>query len=104
MTKTLNDSEVEAAINRKNLNAPRLTSRDIEAAVKGTQYHLFEDSQLTVCCVTLQNGFTVTGESACASPENFDEEIGQGIALKNAKDKIWVLEGYLLKQRLYTEL
>ena len=97
----LNDQEVEAAINRKGLTAPRITPAHINATVKSTQFHLFPDSQLTVCVLTLQNGFTVTGESACASPENFDEEIGRGIALKNAKEKIWALEGYLLKQRLF---
>ena len=48
----------------------------------------------------LRNGFTVTGESACASPENFDPEIGQNVARENAVNKIWMLEGYLLKEKL----
>lgn len=56
---------------------------------------------LTFCVVVMKNGFTVTGESACASPENFDAEIGRNIARNNAINKIWALEGYLLKQRLY---
>lgn len=55
---------------------------------------------LTFCVLVLRNGFTVTGESACASPENFDAEIGQNIARANAIQKIWPLEGYLLKERL----
>lgn len=55
---------------------------------------------LTFCVLTLQNDFMVTGESACASPENFDAEIGRKIARQNAEQKIWALEGYLLKQRL----
>lgn len=54
--------------------------------------------------VTLKNGFTVTGESAAASPENFDAEIGRKIARQNAREKIWMLEGYLLKQRLHDKL
>jgi hypothetical protein len=54
-----------------------------------------------MCVIMLENGFTVTGESACASPENFDQEIGNKIAIDNAKQKIWMLEGYLLKQRLF---
>ncbi|MBL1518056.1 hypothetical protein ELD49_31110, partial [Klebsiella pneumoniae] len=57
-------------------------------------------SLLTFCVMVLRNGFTVTGESACASPENFDPEIGRKIARENAVNKIWMLEGYLLKQRL----
>lgn len=101
MNKALNDQEVEAAISRYNLKAPRVTPLQIEATIKSVQYYVFPVSQLTICCVTLQNGFTVTGESACASPENYNEEIGRGIAYKNAKDKVWMLEGYLLKQRLH---
>ena len=55
---------------------------------------------LTFCVLVLKNGFTVTGESACASKENFNEEIGRKIARQNAVAKIWALEGYLLKERL----
>lgn len=55
---------------------------------------------LTFCVLVLRNGFTVTGESACASPENFDPEIGRKIARNNAKQKIWPLEGYVLKTNL----
>lgn len=55
---------------------------------------------LTFCVLVLRNGFTVTGESACASPENFDSEIGRKIARENAINKIWPLEGYLLKEKL----
>ena len=58
---------------------------------------------LTVCVIALENGFTVTGESDCVSPENYDKEIGENIAFANARDKIWQLEGYLLKQKLYEE-
>lgn len=56
---------------------------------------------LTFCVLVLKNGFTVTGESACASPENFDPEIGRKIAYENARNKIWMLEGYLLKEKLH---
>lgn len=58
---------------------------------------------LTICVLVLENGFTVTGESACASPENFNEEIGRKIAYENAIDKVWLLEGYLLKQNLHEQ-
>lgn len=56
---------------------------------------------LTFCVLVLRNGFTVTGESACASPENFDAEIGKKIARANAEQKIWPLMGYELKERLH---
>ncbi len=55
---------------------------------------------LSFCVLVLKNGYTVTGESAVASPENFDAEIGRKVARKNAIDKIWPLEGYLLRERL----
>ena len=56
---------------------------------------------LTFCVLVLKNGFTVTGESACASPENFDAELGRKIARQNAVQKLWPLMGYALKQRLH---
>ena len=56
---------------------------------------------LTFCVLILRNGFTVTGESACASPENFDAELGRKIARQNAVNKIWPLLGFALKQRLH---
>ncbi|HSV48333.1 MAG TPA: Gp49 family protein [Ramlibacter sp.] len=55
---------------------------------------------LTFCVLVLRNGFTVTGESACASPENFDPEIGRKIARQNAVQKVWPLMGYALKEQL----
>lgn len=55
---------------------------------------------LTFCVLVLRNGFTVTGESACASPENFDAEVGRKIARQNAVNKVWPLMGYALKERL----
>ncbi len=54
---------------------------------------------LTFCVIVLRNGFTVTGQSACVSPENFDAEIGRKVARQKAVDQIWALEGYLLKQK-----
>ena len=64
---------------------------------------MFPGTTLTVCCLTLENGYTVTGESAAVSPENFDEEIGRKIARAEARDKIWALEGYLLRERLHEQ-
>jgi len=97
----MTDSKTEEKIIEKGLTAPRITPADIDAAISTKEFHIFGGTQLTVCCLTLKNGFTVTGESACASPENFDAKIGQDIAFSNARDKIWLLEGYLLKQKLH---
>lgn len=97
----MDDLELEAKIRELKLNAPRVTLESVENAIRDVDYYVFPHSQLTVCCITLRNGYTVTGESACASPENFNEKLGRDIAYQKAKDKIWPLEGYLLKQALY---
>ena len=97
----ITEASAECFIKLNGLNAPRITPEHIDSCIAKAEYHVFSDTQLTVCCMTLKNGFTVTGESACASPENFNEEIGQRIAYTNAREKIWALEGYLLKQKLY---
>lgn len=95
------DTEIEQEIQDKGLTAPRVTPSVIESVIAAEDYHIFPGTQLTVCVLTLLNGFTVTGESACASPENFDIELGRKIAKTNATQKIWGLEGYLLKQNLF---
>lgn len=94
------ESAIENEIQSKGLNAPRLTPTDIDNTIAHEQYYVFPGTTLTVCCLTLRNGFNTIGESAAASPENFDENIGRKIAFENARNKIWALEGYLLKQKL----
>ena len=97
----MDDNTVECLIKLKNLNAPRITVSHIDSVINHAEYHVFPGTTTTVCLITLINGYTVLGESACASPENFDEELGRRIAYDNARNKIWSLESYLLKQRLY---
>ena len=96
----MNEQAIEQEIQAKGLNAPRLTPELVDAAIPDEQYHIFDNTTLIVCCLTLRNGFIATGESAVASPKNFDADIGRKIARQNARKKIWALEGYLLKQRL----
>jgi hypothetical protein len=97
------ESGIEQTLQDKGLNAPRLTPEAIDATIVDEDYHQFPGTTVTVCCLTLVNGYNVVGESAAASPENFDEEVGRAIARRNARDKIWSLEGYLLKQSLFAE-
>ena len=94
------EAQIEAEIQAKGLNAPRLTPDLIDETIVSEQYHVFHGMTLTVCALTLRNGYIVTGESAAASPSNFDEAIGRKIARDNARNKIWGLEGYLLRERL----
>jgi hypothetical protein len=117
------DKEIEQEIQDKGLTAPRVTLAHIEeyiawegyftgnhvnnyaTGVVGPAYRppevLVALGCLTICVLVLKNGFTVTGESACVSPENFNEELGRKNARQKAVDKIWMLEGYLLKDHLY---
>lgn len=99
----MNETEIEKEIQAKGLNAPRLTPEHIDATIHSVVYWHPTGTALTVCVLTLKNRFQVIGHSAAASPENYDEEIGQKIAYENARNQIWALEGYLLKQRLYGE-
>jgi hypothetical protein len=79
----------------------RLTPEDIEATIADVKYHRLPDSTTTICQMTLRNGYTIVGQSACIDPSLFSEEIGNAIAYNNAIEQIWRLEGYLLKERLF---
>jgi hypothetical protein len=95
------EASIEAEIKTKGLNAPRLSPEKIDATIVSEAYHVFPGTTMTVCALKLRNGFVVIGESAAASPENFDAAIGQRIARDNARQKIWALEGYLLRDQLF---
>lgn len=90
----MNENQLEQEIQDKRMTAPRITPELIDSAIEGEVYHVFEGTTVTVCLLKLANGFTVMGESACASPENFDAEIGRKLAREHARNKIWALEGY----------
>jgi hypothetical protein len=125
----MTDQAIEQEIQAKGLTAPRVTPADIEANISGEFYFTADEGikgaamgnggyiaphcvrhddmradlytpLLTFCVLVLKNGFTVTGESACASPENFNAELGRKIARQNAIAKVWPLMGYALKERL----
>lgn len=97
----MTEAAIEQEIQAKGLTAPRLTPDAIDSVIYDSKYHVIPGTTTTVCCLVLRNGFTVIGESAAASPENFDQEIGRKIAYENARNKVWALEGYLLKEKLY---
>lgn len=120
----MTDQAIEQEIVAKGKTAPRIAAVDIDANISGEYYFTAIDGirgvkwmteinvdtsdisdinslgSLTFCVLVLRNGFTVTGESACASPENFDAEIGRKIARQNAVAKIWPLMGYELSSRI----
>jgi hypothetical protein len=82
---------------------PKVTPEMLEAVIASEQYHHFPGTTLTVCLLTLTNGFTVLGESACADPLAFNAEEGKLYARRAAVQKVWPLEGYLLRQRLHEQ-
>ena len=98
-----------AEVNEKIYNKITTLAKDLvstgEEIAKNRPSAVYESSlsRLTFCVLVLKNGFTVTGESACASPENFDAEIGRKIARENAINKVWPLMGYELKTKLSTK-
>jgi hypothetical protein len=112
----MSEKTVGQMIEEKGMKAPRITPDDLQANIIGEYFFTAangvarvggiiqsdDDSLrcLTFCVLVLKNGFTVTGESACASPENFDAEIGRKIARQNAEQKIWPLMGYELRSKL----
>lgn len=95
-----NEAQLEQQIQTKGLNAPRIKPQDLDDCIVSEQYHVFPGTCKTVCELTLKNGFSVTGESACAHPRNFDAEIGRQIAKRNAREELWALLGYELKTKL----
>lgn len=95
------EDQIEQDIQAKGKTAPRVTPTDIDGTVDSAAYYVFPGTTLTICALTLKNGFTVVGHSAAVIADNFNEEIGRKIAFDDARDKIWPLEGYLLRQELY---
>ncbi len=92
----MTDQEIESEIQEKGLTAKRVTIASINAAIQDEQYLVPVGTNMTICLLKIDNGFVVSGESACISAENFDAELGKKIARQNAVDKIWPLMGFHL--------
>lgn len=95
------EQQTEKEIQATNPSANRVTPDKLDAVILTKQFYVFPGTTLTVCALTLKNGFVVTGTSAAADPENFNQEIGEKIAYERARNEIWALEGYLVRQKLY---
>ena len=122
----MNKDKLELEIKDKNLTAPRITPEHVESIINSVNYFTGREgvlgayksnndiyqgdspnaisnealSCITFCVIILDNGYTVVGQSACTSPSNYNKELGESIALSKAKDKVFELEGYLLKCKL----
>lgn len=74
---------------------------DIHKKTKKAEYIVLPDGRTTICMLTLENGFTVRGESACVSIQNFNKALGEKYAYEDAINKCWPLEGYLLAEEIF---
>lgn len=112
------EAAIEKEIQDKAKTAPRITPAHIDDQILSEHFSVGSDafilnretaplsattiamSCLTLCVLVMRNGFTIVGKSACASPSNFDAELGRKIAREDARQQIWALEGYQLRSRL----
>jgi hypothetical protein len=95
----INEKELEQALRDKRKEAPRVRPGDLDANIKHAIY-FNPTPTLTICVIECHNGYTVVGQSACASPENFDLEIGKTLAYEDARNHLWPLLGFHLKANL----
>jgi hypothetical protein len=80
-----------------------VTQDGIQAKVKSVQYTFLNDGRTTICQITMENGFTVLGSSACVDARNFNTADGQKYSYENAFNKLWELECSLLREKLFKE-
>lgn len=98
-----NQDDIVREVPAKGLTAPRVTADMVEDEIVGVEFHIFDDTCMTVCCLTLRNGFAVIGASSSVSPENFNQELGEKIAYGRACDAIWPLLAFRLRDELACE-
>lgn len=81
--------------------APRVTEEEIPAEIKTVEYNYV--GLMTMCVLTFHNGFKVLGQSACASPENYNKEFGEQFAFRDAKRQIGAFLGFRICEARYKE-
>ena len=91
----LNDTELTAAIDAT--TAPRVTKEGIESRIKGTEFLKIGET-VTLANITLDNGFSVRGKSACVNAANYRQEICEKIAYDNAFKQLWAFFGFALAE------
>ncbi len=94
----LNNDQLETALNAS--PKPRVTKEYMESRITDKSFSRFSGT-VTICQITLDNGYSVRGESACVNPENYNQEIGERIAYDNAFNKLWPLFGFLLAEQTF---
>lgn len=92
----MNEAELNAELEKS--PAERVTEDYIQGRIYGRPAFIRATDTLTFCIITLDNGFTVTGEAACVKKENYNQQIGEDISYKNAFQKLWAFFGFLLAE------
>jgi len=92
--------KLSSAASAKDLNAPRLTPDHIDSLIVSESFTVLPSGKCMVCELILKNGFSVRGEASVVSKANFNEEVGKKVSRAKARDQIWLLEGYLLQEKL----
>ena len=96
----MQEQELEAMIQERGLNAPRLTPESIDSVIVNATYTMLPSGKVMVCEITLKNGFTVRGGSCVVSKDNFNLEIGKRVSFEKARDKIWDQ----IRYQIYTQI
>lgn len=99
----MSNEQIERDIEAQGLPAPRVTLAHVESVIVGETFTVLPSGKVMVCEITLANGFTVRGEAASVSRENFNEVIGRKVSRERAVQQVWMVEGYLLQQRLWEQ-
>ena len=101
----MTDEEIEKDVQANGLTAPRVSLADLHDKIKDVEICKFVSKTgqvLRWAVLTMENGFAVVGKHSCSvSSENDNAEIGESIAITNSQNKVWELEGYALKQKLF---
>lgn len=77
--------------------APKVTEDSIKARINDVRY--LRDGTTTICVIEMDNGFEQMGYSKPASPENYDQAVGERYAFEDAFKPLWKYEAYLLLER-----
>lgn len=101
MPELLSDDELNQKLAER--AATSVTKEYMESRIAKTEFHVIQNSTVTICSITLDNGYSVRGESACVNPDNFNKEIGERIAHDNAFKNLWPLFGFLLAEKNYIQ-
>lgn len=92
----LTNDQLDVAMQK--MPGERVTMDYMKSRIANVEFSTLPKSTVTICNITLDNGYSVRGESACVDPANFNREIGEKIAHDNAVNKLWPLFGFLLAE------